>query len=263
MRTITLVVLLYAGVASAFTPEQAYFRDAAACLDPGAYYYERQHPASKLLVTVPPGRTWYLVNALGLKGPPHAGQETRFFHRSADVRHALPLAGPRQLQGTNARAWPAFVYLCKPETVYETDQRYWTDPRDLYYERMRYLQITPAKITSARVPRSINVSAGNTTYKAFVERSPGLKIIAIGLSREDAAWMTLEGPNNAPYRAINLDHEINNTHDDRRAMGTQIPFMTDVFNKIACRASSPSGAANSLSTGGYCTMHYIVLPDDW
>jgi hypothetical protein len=201
--------------------EVAWWQEQAALLDPDAYVFTFQDAHSEAVTA---GETWYLVNGWHMDG----GSGAFWHHRPADVNRALALsAGTTIATGTAPSSNVAFKYVCKPSLVIAGDSRYTTDPRGLYFDRIRKLQreLTQYKVNATRVDNTVTTTAFPTDF------TDGMIIHA---SWHDIAWTTLyESGSSTPV--INLHNEISDEHGLRWAEPLLMPFKRTTFPGIAVR----------------------------
>lgn len=226
------------------TDETLFWRDLAALLDPAAYEFVVGSNQSR---TVTAGETWYLASAWYLAGPSGSAE----FHRHGDIHEALPLTA-----GTTLTTWTAGttfgpsgatanMYLCKPSLVTGGDSRYTTDPKGLYFDRLRRIgelqQYTLSTTDSTNTP----------IYTAFpADFTYGL---VIHVSAHDCAWIDLSYVGDTT--GLTIHDEISDSTRVRFAMRVILPFARATFPKIGYR-----GASLSEGTG---VIRYLKLPADW
>lgn len=254
--------------------ERAFWQLQAALLDPLAYVLESTDVGG-LDVTVPNDEVWYATNAFAVNyndptyfsQNPVPGLERAGFLRPLDSRRSMIIPSGtrvRSVTGINV----AYLYYCNPSLVVGTDVRYTTDPKGLYYERLRRLGTFTVRelICEASGGGSIDDVVAVDIPNDFDNG------MLIGVSIYDCCWLT--------WGLLNVTSEINNTHLNRRGESVLQPFqrlgiggtqMTlkkgtlsdgwslnpygDPYSSIDPATAYPfNGTANAL---------YVVLPADW
>lgn len=215
--------------------EVAFWQDQAALLDPLAYEYVTGSGATR---TVPTGETWYLINAWNANAT--AG---RFFHRSLDVRRAWPMSEGTSLV-LSAQAG-ANLYICKPSLVTGSDARYTTDPRGLYFDRMRAL----GELAQYQLALAITDGSNQTaTFPADFDYG-----MVVQVSVMDVAWVILRSQDTVS--GLNTLPEVSDTHQNRYAEACIAPFERAEFTKMESRGVSLGDGAGVL--------WYVKLPGGW
>lgn len=215
--------------------EIAFWQDQAALLDPAAYEFVVGSGESRTVTTA---ERWYLVNGWRL-----SATSGEWFHRTSHVDHALPLTAGTTI--TTAADGNAYMYLCKPSLVTGSDDRYTTDPRALYFDRM--LQI--AQLTQYRLAGT-NTGTSTSTVSFPSDFTDGLIIHA---SVMDLAWVILLYTSGTT--GLNLFPEISDSAPIRQAEGNIFPFKRTSFPSIMAQGAS-------LSTGAGQVV-YLKLPGGW
>lgn len=219
------------------------WQDLAALLDPLAYEYVEANNSDQ---TVPANEVWYVQEGWNLESSVSAAN---WFHRGGDVRDSVPISSGTVL-GTDedpaGPGAPAHMYLCKPSLVTGSDARYTSDPRGLYFERMRRLKTELAQYTIGHA----NTGSGQVSTTLPDDFTNGMYL---HVSTQDVAWVI--------PRYVSTDSglitqmEINDADPIRVAAVALIPFVRDDFPDIVSQGSS-------LSTGRV-VLRYSKLPVDW
>ena len=223
--------------------EVTFWQDAAALLDPDAYEFVFANSTSR---TVTSGKHWFLVNGWFLDG----GSNGNWFHRPADVDHALMLPDGSSISTGTVGGSTAFMYLCKPELVVENagDDRYADyqgDPRALYFERIQRL----ASLTRYKVGAA-NTGGGQVDSTFPTDFTDGL---AVHTSAHDVAWVIMLESGGGG--GMNTQNEISDSSAIRFAEKTTFPFKRTTFPKIRTQGVSSGQGAGSMT--------YVKLPSDW
>lgn len=243
-------------------PETYDWQVRAASLDPRAFVLMID-PGKTLDVRVPAGHTWYAINAFNLKvgdagtslwikseWNPAAYSDT-FFLRTLSVEHRLAFpAGTRirheaqeepepflngngcglnHICGDSDDYWHrngTFLYFFDPAGIFPVDSRYCTNPRGLYFERMRRLETelqTRHTIVETFSGGDFNREPGRYLDEPAVTGDEYEAAIAVGVSWYEITWCTLG-------RGINTLIEVNNHHNVRFADAIIAPFWRQGMN---------------------------------
>lgn len=226
------------------SPEDDYWRDRAALLDPAAYEHIQ---GTGWTQTVPVGQTWYALNLWHVE----VGSAYKFL-RVADASRPLMLPAGTVL--TADAVQQGFAYLCKPSLV-TGDDRYDT-PRDLYYERIDRLRTLALHDLAATV--SAGTSPGVLSSASFPNDFDAGLITLVSV--HDVGWVILNGPTSL---SMNLLNEISDEHQLRIAEAVMVPFNRDTtFDEIQVTPASVLGNGGT-SVEGYGVVSYHKLPVDW
>lgn len=246
MRTLAQRLLI-AGRGGGFTvpggevspDETAFWQDMAALLDPDAYEYVLGGTESR---TVDAGETWYLVSGWWIEGGTH-----HWFHRHADHREALPLSEGTTLELTNPIGGGAnpHMVLCKPSLVTGGDARYSTDPRALYFDRLRKVGELEQFTVSAATTGS---GLASTSFPTDFDNG-----LVIHVSTHDVSWTILG--DSADTGGMILQDEISDATRVRFAYTVVIPFVRTTFPKLRLRGASQAE--------GRSVIRYLKLPEGW
>lgn len=214
--------------------EVLFWQDMAALLDPLAYELKTGTGTTS---TVPASETWYCVNAWQVTGT--AG---KWFQRSCDYRSAFVMSEGTSL--VNSSVTGAQHYLCKPSLVTGSDSRYTTDPRGLYFDRMRQLGTLAQYQIGATATDSATHTASFPTDFTYG--------MMLQVSCMDIAWLIMRYDANT---GLNTLHEVSDAHGYRVAEACIFPFVRATFPDIAVKGVSESaGAGNAW---------YVKLPGGW
>ena len=188
--------------------------------------------------------------------------------RDPSINAAQMMPSGEAIHGASALSVEtASAYICKPELVIParygsgSDNRYLTDPRALYYTRLQMLQALAPHNVAAVVPGG---AQAGSVKRSFLPKDFATGIVT-GVTSMNASGTTLDTATN--NGAINLFHEISDTHGLRWAMdGILLPFQRSVFQAIVCMGGSvpgdritPSGAGR----GSRSSVRYFKLPAGW
>lgn len=228
--------------------EVAFWRDMAALLDPDAYELVVANDTDQ---TVPSGENWYLQEGWNLEA---AGAGNEWFHRGGDVRDGLFLPEGTVIgtdQDPAGPGSPAHMYLCKPALVADepTDDRYTdyqSDPRALYFERLRRL--------SAELPQE-RIGTTNTGSTSIDVAFPATFTdgMIVHVSTQDLAWVA--PCDSGETFGLITQMEVSDIDPVRVAAVCLIPFKRATIPKVLFQGAN-------LSTGRG-TVTFVPLPSDW
>lgn len=218
--------------------EVTFWQDMAALLDPDAYEFVIGAAQSR---TVTAGEHWYLLGAWYLQA---TGGGSHFFQRHGNVAEPLILPEGRTLT-THATTAGSHMYLCKPSLVIGGDNRYSTDPRGLFFDRlMRLGELTQYTIGG------VSTDNGNVLTAFPTDFTDGL---VVHVSTHDVAWLGLSYTDDTSV--LPMQDEISDTNRVRFANAQMLPFKRTTFPKVQMRGATQSE--------GRATMTYVKLPADW
>lgn len=218
--------------------EAAFWSDQAALLDPAAYALTVSTGSAET-VTVAADETYYLVGGWRID----VGSVSGYLRTPNALWDALPL--PEGTVTTTDAAAGAHFYLCKPSLV-NSDSRYSSDPRGLFFERMRRI---------ATELEQFDIGAANTGSGNVDTAFPGdfTNGILLWNSSHDVAWSGLL--NAAETLTYNLQDEISDADPIRFATTMYMPFVRTTFPKFR---------SHGVSAGsGQASARYVKLPGDW
>lgn len=218
--------------------ETAFWRDAAALLDPAAYELIASTGSAES-TTVPSDETYYLVGGWRVD----VGSVSGYLRTPNALWDAMPM--PEGTTLTTDAASGAHLYVCKPSLV-NSDTRYTSDPRGLFFDRMYRIatELTQYDVNAAP-------SSGSNADTAFpTDFTNG---IILWVSVQDASWAGLL--NAAETLTFNLQNEISDSDPIRFGTTTYMPFVRTAFPKFRGH-----GAA---SGSGHTSARYVKLPGDW
>jgi hypothetical protein len=222
------------------TDETDFWQDMAATLDPAAYEWIEGNSISR---TVPSGETWYVQEAWFVQVIEGGG--VNWFHRGGDARDAFPIPAGTTLVTDASKAF-AHMYLCKPSLVTGSDSRYTTDPRALYFNRLRRLS-SELELHQIGGTQTNNATGTATLPTDFVNG------MVVHVSTHDLAWIIPYDA--AEHGGIITQFEVSDTDRVRVANNVLIPFVRAAFPKIIWRGAT--------QTEGRGTITYVKLPSDW
>lgn len=232
--------------------EKRYWQDKAAQLDPAAYVFRSKAVlGAAFSETVPSGECWYIANAFFCRV---SGGDAIYVHRSPDVDKAVPIGAGTKLEFHTSSSY-SMHYTCRPAIVIATDERYTTDPKGLYFERLAKLASLPA--VSHRVQIQDGAAYGSNYDQPFPDDFEGG--LCTSYSNHDVSW----GGMASQYGAMNLGSEISDDHQNRIGERVMFPFSRSIFPKLRARGSSVSGAAGVAYMKGNAQITYVKLPSDW
>lgn len=248
------------------TAEDQHWKVQAALLDPDAYFlvYDEGHTMD---ITVPAGRTWYVTNTfqvrfnepeiLGEDG--HPGYYKSGFLRPLDSRRSIALPAGTRIR-SNIQQNGAYVFYADPAAVWETDERYTTDARGLYYERLARLQTLPIRSTIIEL-RPWGETGTQLEHPLPVDAE---RFMLVGASVFDATWLNVG--------ILNVMSEVNNVHTVRFAESLLQPLRRDRIGNpvVRVKAGNYAGHLNpdpndpeGWDKTGTGNILYQVLPADW
>lgn len=217
--------------------ETKFWQDQAALLDPAAYVWVN---GSSLSTTVATGETYYMLNSWNVNA---TGAGTTYFHRPIGVDHAFALS-----EGTviTTRSSGGGFYYCRPSLVTGSDARYTTDPRKLYFDRIRQI----GTLTQYAIGAT-NTGSSETDVAFPADFTDGM---VVHVSSHDVAWLILIDASTG-VGGPNTLNEISDSDRMRFAERVVVPFKRTTFDKVGIRGVSESE--------GRATMHYLKLPGGW
>jgi hypothetical protein len=223
--------------------ETAWWADMAALLDPAAWSLIETNDTD---VTVATGEVYYLQEGWNLDA---TGAGSEWFHRGGDVRDAFPISAGTTFGTDQDPAGPsnlAHLYYARPSLVTAGDSRYTTDPRGLYFERLRRLA---TELPQYKIGVAISGS-GQTTATFPTDFDNGM---ILHVSSQDIAWVI---PRSASGDSgLITQMEISDIDPIRVAAVCLIPFVRTQFPSILAQGAN-------LATGR-TTITYAKLPADW
>ena len=226
--------------------EITYWQDQAALLDPLAY----EHVYATSTSRTPSGEHWYLVNGWQLD----AGSSQLWYHRPADVNRALII--PDGTTITTSSSSGSFMWICKPSLVKAGGanadtggaggtNRYETDPRALYFDRLMSL--------AAQSTYRIGANATGSGQVAQTFPTDFTYGMVLHVSVHDVAWLILT--DSSGNGLSNTHNEISDSAQIRWAEPILVPFTRTTMPKILIQGVSlGSGRAHML---------YAKLPAGW
>lgn len=243
----TWASLTYLGPSSGTVPtpplinpdELYYWQVRAALLDPLAYdLYE----GSATTGTVPAGETWYVVSGWYVD----LGSSRSIFQRMPDAAGENYYAlGAGESFTLSALTADPCIYICKPKGVIASDARYQSDPRGLFYKRLRRLTELP----------QYNIGHNNTGATVVSSAFPAdfTYGMVVHASSHDVAWTILR--DTATGAGINLNNEVSDSNRIRFAERVVLPFTRAELSYVESQGVSlPEGTVN---------VRYVKLPGDW
>lgn len=165
-----------------------------------------------------------------------------------------------------------YVYVCQPELVIPapygsgTDQRYKTNPKGLYFDRLAALRSMTLHRLDVVVPPSTPINT--VTTKDFPTDFDDALLVHVNC--HDSAWVGLNSPT---VGAMNVMIEISDYHMVRFAQRVLAPFRRTTFpnfrvaganipgNNQASYGSGYGGSSNPFAGQGGCS--YFKLPAGW
>lgn len=214
------------------TPDEvSYWQDQAALLDPDAYEFVIGTSQSR---TVPGGENWYAVTGWFVQA---TGGGLSWFARPTHVRNARPLSEGTTIV-TSATEANSSMYLCKPALVTGSDARYSSDPRGLYFERLRKIAST---LTQYQIG-GVDTGTSGTTVAFPSDFTDGL---LIHCAQQDIAWMTLlETGGAGAFGGLN---EISDTDPVRFAEPNLVPFKRTTVPNVHVRGAGLAGGRGTFT----------------
>ena len=245
--------------------EREHWRTQAALLDPNAYFLI--HDTGHMLdVTVPVGHTWHASNTfqvrfnepdiLGEDGYP--GYYKSGFLRPLDSRRTIALPSGTRVR-SNIEQNGAYLWYADPAAIWDTDERYQTDARGLYYERLQRLTTLPIREVIIEL-RPYGESGTQLEFELPEFESAML----VGASVFDATWLNVG--------ILNVMSEVNNIHTVRFAESLLQPFRRDRIGHpvVRVKAGNYAGHLNpepndpeGWDKTGTGNILYAVLPEGW
>lgn len=233
------------------TTEEQYWSDKAALLDPACYVFVHGQSWERV---VPTGKVWYLLNAWALR---YADTNYKWHHRNLDEPLQLP-------QGfiLKANNEYGYAYYADPSLV-QSDPRYQSDPKGLYYERVSRLRSIPLEKVNVHIP--VGVLSGDPLAQAY-NRQPlpedATKLLVRFVDCHDGCWVVFcrEDFSNA----MNTQNELDDVRPMRSTKTMLLPIIRDNHTHVALGFASITGNPSQPQTyNGWGTVMYQRLPGDW
>ena len=233
--------------------ETAHWADKAALLDPDCYVFQE---GANWSLTVPTGKTWYMINAWALRKPAAPFQNYKWHHRPLDSEQAIPMPAGFTFKADDF----GYAYYADPSIVQAGDQRYQDDPRGLYYERLERLKTLPLEEVCAHIPAgtSINNSFLLASFPTSAER-----ILITHIDCHDGCWIILQsGDLNNITSALNTQMELDDVRPQRVTSSVLAPIKRSVHPHIRLGTGTlPGGTGQSYD--GWGSVKFVQLPSDW
>jgi hypothetical protein len=213
-------------------------------LDPAGYVFQLR---TSLNLTVPAGRTWYLLNAwfanINGIGP--------YFLRKPNIFQAVALPAGTTLTTTASQT--GFVYYCDPANCAAPAG----DPQDAFFGRLNRLKSIAVAGLSASIP------AGSANGAQVTANLPTTftNVMLVGVSNMEVAWTGLLTA--GATGAMNTSIEISDRHQQRFTEQMLMPFVRITFPAIEVRGANAPGDLSSATLGGNGMVLYQPLPSDW
>jgi hypothetical protein len=246
---------------AATTPsaENQYWADQAALLDPRCYVYQG---GTEWGIRVPDDETWYALNIWGAV----AGDSPfPIYHRKADVANAFQMPPGFDLSASGSQS---FVLYARPAMV-QSDSRYSTAPKELYYTRLQTLACTRMQTISCQIAAGTPRPNASGVCGACFPGGFQCGIIR-HVSCHNGAWVTMVGPDGAST-IINLLDEIDDGRGQRFTGSLMLPFDRSVWDGIWLefgtldrdKRSGDEYAAATQTYDGFAHVAFQALPEGW
>jgi hypothetical protein len=213
-------------------------------LDPAGYVYQI---GTSMSLTVPAGRTWYVLNAwnafINGAGP--------YFLRKPNIHQAVML--PAGTTITTTASQTGFIYYCDPANSAAPSG----DPQEAYFKRLNRLKSLPVAGLSAPIAAgSANATQATPSFPATFTNA-----MLISVSNMEVAWTGLlaAGGNGAMNTAV----EVSDRHEQRFTEQMLMPFARATFPAIEVQGANVAGDQSSATLGGNGMVLYQPLPSDW
>jgi hypothetical protein len=173
----------------------------------------------------------------------------------------MPLStGTQIMKCTTYNVGSNNIVIVKPKTVWDTDNRYSTDPKGLYYQRLAQLK----DLTTYQINAVVPFESADETYVDTAFPADFNNGIIIGVTAFDVSWVILTGTT-----SMNLFNEVSDRHQVRHGSPIILPFRrvavsgSGFIGGIEVVSASTLGQEDDLSLAGEATINYVKLPGGW
>ena len=227
------------------TNEERHYADLAALLDPSCYTF---HSGTNWTLTVPAGKVWHLVNGWALR---HV-DNYKWHHRNLNEPLLLPSGFVLTADDVG------FAYYADLSIVQDTDPRYQTDPKGLYFERINKLRTIPLEKVSTHRPL-------NTPYSTPIVGVPFPqsceRIVIRHIDCHDGCWLIFAKSDFS--NAMNTQDELDDVRPMRFTKSMCVPMLRSVHSHIYLGHGTINGPGTPQTYNGWGQVLFQRLPADW